>query len=96
MWFNLTMALFCMGSLTGTYFILDNDDSSACLELNFVLWAVIITHALNVFVCFICLCGLEIKLCNSNFVCCLALYELMILVWMQFAYFKSQGEDKCM
>ena len=96
MWFNLTLALFCMGSLVGTYFILDNDDSSACLELNFVLWAVVITHALNVFVCFINLCGLEIKLCNSNFVCCFALYELMILVWMQFAYFKSQGEDKCM
>ena len=96
MWFNLTLALFCMGSLAGTYFILENDESSSCLELRFVLWAVVVTHALNVLVCFINLCGLEIKLCNSNFVCCFALYELLILVWMQFAYFKSQGEDKCM
>ena len=96
LWFNLLIVFFSLGFATGTYFILEQEKyTEACGGIYIVLWAVICLHAINSLVCLINLCGLEVKLCNSNMVCCFGIFEMTILVWMQVTYFRSQ-EDSCM
>uniref|UniRef100_A0A7S3CN82 Uncharacterized protein n=1 Tax=Strombidium rassoulzadegani TaxID=1082188 RepID=A0A7S3CN82_9SPIT len=94
--FNLAIIFFSLGFALGTYFILEMEEySDTCGGINIVLWAVICLHFVNLLVSLVNICGLEIKLCNSNMVCCFSIFELTVLVWMQVTYFRSQ-EDSCM
>ena len=88
MWFNLLVAFFSAGFLTGTYLILDNNQND-CGNLAFNLYVVICLHAANILMALINLCGLETKICNQNAVCCYMLFEISVLVFMQVTYFNS-------
>uniref|UniRef100_A0A7S3N4K5 Uncharacterized protein n=1 Tax=Strombidium inclinatum TaxID=197538 RepID=A0A7S3N4K5_9SPIT len=95
MWFNLTIVLFSIGLSVGTYFIVKDPEAPSCGGIKMVLWAVICLHFMNSLMCLVNLCGMEVKLCNSNMVCCFSIFELTMLVWMQVTYFRSQ-EYTCM
>ena len=92
MWFNLLVAFFSAGFLTGTYIILNNNQND-CGNLAFNLYVVICLHSLNILMSLINLCGLETKICNQNAVCCFMLFEIAVLVFMQVTYFNSQYND---
>ena len=89
MWFNLTIVLFSIGLSVGTYFVVSDENAPSCGGIKMVLWAVICLHFVNTLMCLINLCGLEVKLCNSNGVCCFSIFEMTMLVWMQVTYFRS-------
>ena len=92
MWFNLVIAFFSAGFLTGTYFVLEYNQND-CANLRVVLYAVICLHAVNILMTLINLCGLEVKLCNSNMVCCFIMFEITMLAWMQVSYFNSMSRN---
>ena len=91
LWFNLIVLFASAGFFAGSYLILDFFGESDCGQMNIVLWAVIVLHAINIFLAMIMLCGLEFKLCNSNFVLALCLFELAVFVWMNASYFQAQN-----
>lgn len=92
MWFNLLVAFFSAGFLTGTYLVLTSSTND-CSGLALNLYVIICLHSSNIIMCLVNLCGLETKICNQNAVCCYMLFELAVLVFMQVSYFNSQYND---
>ena len=93
-WFNSIILLFSLGMGGGTYYFLQDPDNVSCGGIKLVLWTTIILHFVNSLMAMINLCGLEMKLCNSNMVCCFSIFEMTMLVFMQVTYFRSQ-DDNC-
>ena len=88
MWFNFLTAFFSGGFLAGTYMVLDNNGTD-CGNLRFNMYLIICLHGVNIFMCLINLCKLEVKLCNQNAICGFVIFELSMLTFMQVTYFSS-------
>ena len=93
MWFNAITAFFSAGFLTGTYFIIDNSIND-CANIRLTLYTVIFLHTVNIIIALINLINKEEQLCFSGMICGLFLFEMSILIFMQFVYFDSQG-NRC-
>ena len=94
MWFNCLIIFFSIGFSIGSYFILEWNIAD-CDSLRFVLYSVITLHMSNMTFAMINLAGFETKCCNINMIGIFFIYEISILMWMQFSYFDSQKRD-CM
>ena len=94
MWFNLTIVLFSLMFLVGTYYVLDWNISD-CGNLRLTLYTVIILHSMNIFMCLLNLSGCETRCCNQNMICFFMMFEMGTLMWMQVSYFMSQDRN-CM
>ena len=96
MTFNGAIVFFSIGFSVGSYLIMDEGGTSEdCGGILLVLYAVICLHAVNSLVGLVNLIGKERSCCTSNMICCLGIFEITILVWMQVAYFRAQDES-CM
>ena len=60
-----------------------------CKSLRSIQYLIFTLHGFNTIVSLINLTGLEIKICNSNLVCGLLLFEIGMLAFMQISYFQS-------
>ena len=89
MWFNLITVFLSLAFIIGTYFILDSNPSN-CASLRFILYATIFLHGMNMIIALINLTGKETKICTSNCVCVFSIIEVVLLIWMNVAYFDAQ------
>lgn len=85
------MTLGSIGLAVGTYLILDysefNCDAS---NLRLPLWMVFGMHIVNSCETILNLTGFERKLCTTPILCGFFIFQLVVLVYMQVAYFESQ------
>ena len=62
---------------------------ATCSALRSIQYFIFTLHSVNTLISLINLTGLEIKICNSNLVCGLLLFEIGMLAFMQISYFQS-------
>ena len=59
--------------------------------MSVVCWALFLLHICNFLFSALALCGLEKRICISYVLLALVIFDVVVLVWAQATYFKSQG-----
>ena len=87
--FNVCATLGSIGLAIGTYFVVTDADYD-CNSLKFTLWLVFALHVVNTIETIMNLTGLEGRYCSGVMMCGFFIFEITILVYMQFVYFESR------
>ena len=87
MWFNVLIIVLSIVFSFGTWFILGGD--SECPSLRIILYATIVLNIINIVIAILNLTGNETKVCTGNFICTVAIIEVVMMIWMQVRYFNS-------
>ena len=94
-WINVISLLMSAGMATGSVLILgrEHDQKSIayqeCQGMGVVCWALFVLHICNFLFSLLALCGMEKRLCISQVLCALVIFDSIIMVWAQITYFQS-------
>ena len=91
LWFNLMCTIGSIGMAIGTFVILANYETD-CVHssLRIPLYFVGALHCVNAVETLLNLTGLEKKLCTGPIMCVFLVFEVIVLIYMQVAYFEDQ------
>ena len=69
------------------------DPTGMCMSMYVVCWAMFMLHICNFLFNCLALCGLEKRICISQVLLALVIFDGVVLIWAQATYFKSQSVD---
>ena len=64
-----------------------------CGGIRVVLWSLFAFHIVSGLFCAMALCSLEKRFCSSYLIVALGIFDVIILIWAQVTYFRSQSHD---
>ena len=95
---NFVAILASAAMATGTILVLGKEHKSEivlpeCSAMSVVCWALFMLHICNFLFSSLAICGLEKRICITQVLLALMIFDGVVLIWAHATYFKSQSYD---